>query len=236
MDRKIFQLVVALTAAIFAVGQAHAEFSEPQNWNRADTNSTFQQWDLFTGFTNQLADGDAFNPNGTASLSVTNDTSIYALTGNIYAPGGIAQFGINVPDYGLGDGFLTTVNLQIRTQGTEMLTSSLQLNYNAGGDSHIASPVNQQIILSQPLGGPGGVLVERWFTFHIPTSPDMFDVTFQALGPHMSLDALVIDTITTTETEGYLTAAVPEPTTLGLLGFAGTLMLVRRRRADQSVG
>lgn len=196
-------------------------FVAPSQWTRGQADTTYQEWDVFTSATGPNApDVGVSNPNGTPDL--TNNAGGILTGGNIYSFAGPLDVDLLVPDYN-SSGDVTTVILQTLTLGTEMAPASL----NIGG----IAPIDQAELSRTALGGPGGYAVESWFKFHLPYSASSFTIAFQAAGPHMSLDRVAVDSITSGE---YVPEPnpVPEPVTAALL-LTGSAVLLPRRKREQ---
>lgn len=231
---------LALSAAAFAIiapATARAAFTTPESWTRGDAGTTVQHWDIFESPAAGPHAADAtpitpFNPNGAAIVAVTDFTNAFFVPGssNVYSPGGPLNVDITVPTDGLGAGQFTTILFQTRTQGTEVNYGNVRLTYNNGITNQTITPVVQGELSRIALGGFGGSMVDTGYKFHVPYSPTSVLIEFEATGPHMSLDALLVDT--TTSSTGYATHnTVPEPATAGVLLLGGAAALLRRRRA-----
>jgi hypothetical protein len=115
------------------------------------------------------------------------------------------------------------VFLQVRTLGTEMNYAGLRLNYTTGSGpvSVGATPFVLTASPSQGFPGQNISLGYNW-TINDP-SVTGFNVTFQAAGEHLSLDAVTLDVLPV--------GTVPEPSTwaLGALGLGAVALAVRRK-------
>ena len=165
-------------------------------WVRGSTaGSAYAQWDGFTsasGRNNPTATasaGGSFAPDAPAwGLRDASGGSFVTGTGNLYNPFGPLQAEIAVPQFGLGAGAVTTVVLQVRTQGTEIDLSTVRI-----GDAAAVEVVELSRVA---LGGFGGYDVETLLRFELVGNPSGYAIRFDAQGPHMSLDAVAVDTFT----------------------------------------
>lgn len=234
MRRKLV-LVAASFLALAGSRPAPAAFVTPTVWTRPSNDleaqagrTTYQEWNVFTspGGPND-PDGGEVNPNpgtgpnaGKANVYDTSGGSFITGSGNIYSPAVATLLDAEVPSYGLGGAYSTSVLFQLRTLGNEVNYDTVRLTYNDGADHTIAYSLRQELA-RVGLGGFGGSQVDTLFSFEIPFSPSTFKIEFDAAGSSMSVDGVAVDTFT---------AAVPEPASLSLLGVAG-FFLARRRRA-----
>lgn len=215
-------IATAAAAAIFA-SSASAAFIVPDGvnapWVRGVTaNSAWAQWDAFSSASgpnspdvgnwssSPLADGAP-----AWSARDLSGTSLVTGSGNIYAPRGPLQAEITSPGFGLGAGHTTTILLQVRTQGTEVNPATVFVNGVA--------PVATTELYREALGGFGGFIVETLWRFELAGNASSYTIRFDALGPHMSLDQVSVDTL----------AQVPVPGALAAFA-AGAGLLGRRRR------
>jgi hypothetical protein len=229
------QVFVAAALISFAgLRQASAAFVPPTEWTRPTNDAeaqniraTYQEWNAFTSPRGpndpDVAD---VNPNpgvgpnpSKANLYDTSGQSLITSGGNIYSPTAATLLDVDVPDYGLGGGYRTSVMFQLRTLGSEVNDETVRLSFNDGADRTIPYASRQELA-RVPLGGFGGSQVDTLFRFDVPFSPSAFKIEFDSAGSSMSTDRVAVDTFTTT---------VPEPASLTALGVAG-LLLGRRRR------
>lgn len=214
---------------------SHAITLHPTNWNRGDANTTYQEWDFFSFLTNNPPDYAHDNPNGTPDVSVNGNPADYFLTSgaNIYSTATTPSISINLPDYGLGQNYYTTVVFQLRVQGSPINPDSIQLTYNDNSNSNSILPASTATLASQDLGGFGGTLEDTWYRFDIPFNPAQYTINFAGFGPHMSTDIIVVDSIVTTAQQGFVPEnVVPEPASfLSVSIVALALLRVRTKRA-----
>lgn len=232
-------VLAAAVASLTGVGYAPAAFIEPTEWTRPSTDAealadltTYQEWNAFSspGGPND-PDVAEVNPNpGTgpnpskANVYDTSGSSFVTGSGNIYSPSAATLMDADIPSYGLGDGYETSVFFQLRTLGSEVDYDTVRLTYSDGANDHTISYASYEELARVPLGGFGGSRVDSLFRFEAPFSPSTFKIEFDAAGSSMSTDRVAVDTNT---------VAVPEPASLGVLGLAG-LVLARRRRRGAS--
>ena len=197
-----------LTATLLYAGvvlPASAAFVDPSvtpagatafaNWNRNDTNSTYQQWrgtvnggspsldgsgeNFTTVFGLNQPDNDYHNPNGIATAQYLDNvrnssgvTSAILISGtqNIYSFGASADWEVISPDYNLGDSYTTTAILQVEVLGNELLVGS-----TTPGNPSAPNIVKMggldwvdHVELSRVGAGGGGDAVTHWFRFELP--------------------------------------------------------------------
>lgn len=221
-----FVLVAGLALAGIA-SSASAEFITPDagtfGWERGTSGlSTYAEWNFFTSSTGPNApDVGSFLGGtlavGAAAFNVFDANALESGSfvtggGNIYSPSGILGPQIEFGGFGLGDGYVTTVLLQIRTLGTELDFDTLSIN----GTTAPTAIVELERI---PLGGFGGAQVDTLVRFDLVGNLASYVITGQALESSLSLDRVAIDTFTT----------VPAPGAFALLGLGGLFSLPRRR-------
>lgn len=228
IGRSIRSAFIAATAASSLAASAWAAFIVPDGmnfgWTRGATaGSAYAQWDGFTSATGwnspstTATAGGSFAADAPAwGLRDASGGSFVTGTGNLYNPFGPLQAEIAVPQFGLGAGAVTTVILQIRTQGTEIDLSTVRIGEAAAVEVVELSRV--------ALGGFGGYDVETLLRFELVGNPSGYAIRFDAQGPHMSLDAVAVDTFT---------QVVPGP---GALAACLALGAVRSRRRRPSRG
>lgn len=211
----VSRTAVAALLASFAVAQA--DFITPAF--RGGTDTTYQRWEAFLTPTGpNPPDVADVNPNGTADLVELSGQSFVTSGGNIYSFAVATDFDVTVPDYNYGAGYVTDVVVQIRTQGTGIDLSSVLWNG--------ISPDDSELLFEQLLGGFGGALQDWKFTWDdLPGNIAVNLLSFNAQGSSMSLDRLAIDTQAT---------AVPEASTLMLVGVAACSLAVLRLRGRKS--
>lgn len=176
---------------------ARADFVVPDGsnlpWIRgSSSNSAYAQWEAFSSpggpnvpdvgsYTGGvLAPGapawDAFDSSG---------QSFITSGGNIYSFSAPLNMHVVVPSFGRGVGFRTTVLLQVRTQGNEVLPSSLSI----GG----VAPAESRELSRESLGGMG-FLVDTLYRWDLPGNAASYEVRFDASDASMSMDRIAVDT------------------------------------------
>ncbi len=214
----------ALIVVLVASAPASADFVVPDGsnfeWTRGVTpNSTAAQWETFTSPAGPNAPAAGAFAGGTlpgaAPAWNTFDRNTFSFItggGNIYSFAGVVAPQVDVPSFGLGSGYTTTILLQTRIQGTEINPASLLIDGVA--------PVQVTELFRQPLGGFGGALVDTLWRFELPGNASGYTIRFEALSSSMSLDRIAVDTFT----------VIPGPGTAALLVFAGGISGGRRRK------
>lgn len=213
-----------VSALALASSAAVADFVNPV-WDRpvddagASTElTTYQAWDVFTGTTAQTPDAADVNPNGSASLSELIGGAFVTSGGNIYSPGAPVQFLVTVPGYATVAEPGTNFQVQVRTIGTELDTSSMTVD---GLPASTLPGYSYEELARTPLGD-FGAQVDHRFQFYVPSTQAGFALGFGSEESSLSLDQVAIDSYANVN-------VVPEPTSL--VGLAGSgLLLLRRRR------
>ena len=218
------------------VHAANAAFVTPEQWTRPTSEAeavagrtTYQEWNVFAspGGPND-PDVAEWNPNagagpnaGKANLFDSSGASFVTGGGNIYSPSAALALDADVPSFGLGAEYRTTVLFQVRSLGSELDYDTVRLTYaDGGGTSQTISADSRRELARVQLGGFGGAQVDTLFAFEVPFSPASFKIEFDGAESSVSLDAVAVDT---------LTSVVPEPGALAL-GFGGAALLMARSR------
>ena len=229
----------SILAVLFLIQTASAAVVVPSaddsrfGWSRGDVNTFYSGWDTFVDedgtaggfFLDTTPDltlaGLTAAPGGFASINETSGGTIPVGSGNIYSPFATLTFAVNVPSYDLGDGFLTRIVAQFRTQATPLDYSSITLGGQAASYT--------EIISSEVSSGPFGdsTTVEYLASWDLPTTATDYTLAFNASETSLSLDQLHID--------GSV-AAIPEPAAvLWFVAIAGGAAFCRLRKKSQFV-
>lgn len=226
----MIRLAVASGLAIAGLAlPASAEFITPDadtfGWDRGATGlTTYAEWDYFTSPSgpNRPDVGSFLGDTlavGASAFNVYDSNfpasgSFITGGGNIYSPSGVIIPRIEFGGFGLGEGFVTTILLQVRTLGTEFDVSSMLLNGTV-------APTSIVELDRIELGGFGGYQVDSLIRFDVVGSLASNEISFEAMESSMSLDRVAIDTFTT---------AVPAPGAVALAVLAALGGATSRRR------
>jgi len=189
------------TMLLFAIGLAaagttRADFTTPDayGWTRGSANTTYGQWDIFTAAAGPNApDIGQFNPTGTPfNVYDSAGGSVITASGNIYSFTLPLNVHVIAPSYALAGPAQTRVLLQVRTNGTEIAPSSI----NIGG----VNPIHVIELYRQNLGGGGpgggGFLVDTLYEFRLSGNALSYEIRFNASDNYLSLDRVCVDTFT----------------------------------------
>ena len=211
--------VLAVILAASAVSSAHADFITPNSatdgWDRGVTpNSLYGQWDAFVSpFGPNLPDVGSFVggtlPEEFLPFNVfdANEASgsFIVSSGNIYSFSGLVAPQIELPGFGLGDDYITTILVQFRTLGSEFDSTSALLN-------NTIQPVETVELLREEVGGQfGGALVDTLLRFEVEGNLDGYTINFIAGASSMSLDRVAVDAFTQQAAGGCNSADLAEP-------------------------
>lgn len=191
---------MALASCLWATAGAQTGFRSPteasDGWTRGATSgSLFAAWELF---------GSPFGPNApdaglwlggvlppdAAAFDLYDEAaasgSFITSSGNIYSFNGILTPVLTFPGFGGGDGFRTTVLVQVRTLGNELDPSTATLD----GEPAVFT---EELFREPFLGSFGGFTVERVYRFELTgdASGRVFRVVAGDLS--VSLDRLELD-------------------------------------------
>ena len=237
------------SAATFTPGETIPGLSgDVFTWGSEDSNSTFVAWDNFTGFDGATTPGgilpgtivsaeQSFVDGATPSDIRFDSFSTITSGGNAYgfnfAPGQpsfqpdfITDVTANVRS-GTAGGNNTRIVAQWTTQGAELDYSSILLKTDS--DPSGLAPLLSVETERMALGGFGGELVSRLAIWDLTESQDSYELDFNALSNHVSLDRVRFDTFTQS-TPFSLVTAIPEPTSFSILAAISGIAFSRRRR------
>jgi len=168
-------------------------------WVRGETpNSLYAQWEVFSSPSGPNAPdvgvfvGGDLPPAapGFDAYDAAWETSGSFITsgGNIYSFSAPIEPRVELPGFGLGGGFNTTVVLQVRTLGSEPDLDSFLLNGSI-------EPVEVTELFRDDLGGGpfGGTLLDTLVRFEVQGDLSAYDIDFVAAASSMSLDRVAID-------------------------------------------
>jgi uncharacterized protein (TIGR03382 family) len=216
--------LMGLVMAWMGCGTAvRAEFVTPSasawGWTRGTTPwSAYAEWDRFTSTGGpNMPDvgsfvGGAFSTDASPWNAFDRRRGSFVTgSGNIYSIGQVVAPQVDIPSFGLGPNFSTTIVLQVRTQGSEIDPASVLLNG--------LGPTLVMELYRMPLGGAGGAVVDMLYRFNIEGNSAGYVVRFQSLSSSMSLDRIAVDAFT----------AIPTPGTGAVVVLAATVLLRRRR-------
>ena len=208
----ILAMAPPVSAAFIAPSWRPADFAQA-----AATLTTHQGWDAFASPSGpNNPDTADLNPNGVADAFETSGMSFVTGGGNIYSPTVAITMQVRVPGFG-PSAEPTEFIVQLRTQGNELDTASLQIDGQPAADLEGYAYTELERV---PLGGFGGSLVEHRFAFTLPDSASDYTLTWQGAQSSVSQDAIAIDTRVIT---------IPEPGVLATTAVGGPLLTGRRR-------
>ncbi|HYF13986.1 MAG TPA: hypothetical protein VD971_02810 [Phycisphaerales bacterium] len=194
-------VVLSVLAASALAPRAFGSFVAPDGtnfpWTRGSTpNSAYALWEVFTSPAGPNAPDAGVYVGGSLPAAApswnaydTSGQSFVTGGGNIYSITAPTSIRVIAPNFDLGDSQTTTVLLQVRTQGTEILPSSVHI----GG----VAPVETVELSRQPLGGFGGFTVDTLFRWELQGNAVSYEIRFDAAESSMSLDRVAVDTFTT---------------------------------------
>ena len=218
ITKKMIGSAIAVTAFGFAA-TASAGFTNEDlaSWH-GSANSSYYSWDNFTdagGGQGNASDQGGFNAilfnfgaPGTATI---------AGSGNLYAYGGP----LNIHTYAYADD-IQAVQFNISSAGTPFDWAGVALAYTTvdGGQGYLPNfGWNENYAQPDNFGGMSYNMSYSWDLSSVAGVIDSIGVFAESSAAHTSLDAVSID---------LLTAAVPAPGALAILGLAG--LAGRRRR------
>jgi hypothetical protein len=224
----------AASSAAFLTPNSSAPVFE--DWTRGAANSVYAEWDVFTQANGGTNSPDVGQSGVLGATVVQDNAATFALItsgGNIYSFAGPTSFDVTVPGYGLGAGSNTRIVAQIATQGNPLLPSSLQMTYSNGGS--ITSPPTA--LYDRGAITDGAITRNEWLAvWDIPAfNPSSSKIEFAASTSSMSLDKVAVDTYVKVGSFAALPTAIPEPTTLvlvGLTAMTSNLVFGRRPRRE----
>jgi hypothetical protein len=225
VSKKFAYLALGSAFALSIAVPARADFIDPP-WVRGSENTTYQAWDVFTDPTGPNAPDIADeNSNGTATVQNSAASAFVTGGGNIYSFAEALSITVSLPNFGLGDGYITSIILQVRSLGTEIDPASVTLTSDGG------TPIQYQSfqeIDRQDLGGFGGAQVDNWYRWDVAGNASSYQINFAGLESSLSLDRVAVDSLVTL-------SAVPEPSSvvlaaMGLISI-GVATRFRRKRS-----
>lgn len=217
-------IVAGITAGVLTTAATAATNGFYAPYFRGVPGTDVAGWERFTSGSATANQPDLAGSNTGTRASITQLDPVGTVlgSGNIYVGiGGAANVRIDYSSLEpVGEVFL-----QIRTLGTEMNYSGLRINYTTGSGPVSVGATPMVLDAAPAQGFPGqNISLGYVWTLNDP-SVTGFNVTFQATGEHLSLDAVTLDVLPV--------GAVPEPSTwaLGALGIAAMTLAARRRKA-----
>jgi hypothetical protein len=193
-----------LTVSLLVVaGSAQADFIPPDGfgWTRGSVNSTYGEWNVFTAAAGpNLPDVGMFNPTA-IPFNVWDSAggSIITASGNIYSFTLPLNIHITAPSYAIAAPAQTRVILQVRTVGTEINGSSV----NIGGVLPVQSTELARVSLGPGGPGGGGFMVDMLYEFRLSGNAASYEIRFNATDNYLSLDRVSVDTFTGPAPECY---------------------------------
>lgn len=200
-----------------------ADFYNPAStdWDSSDGFTQGWGWESFSqpNSAPNFADAGWYGDPGFgygAELYNFSGTATLAGTGNIYDPGGA----LNIHIY--GDGDIDQALLQVSTEGSGLNWMDVQLYVDGTAGEMYMNWDSMEETFYQEIPGFGAIdqAAMSWdITDSYNGTVETWGFFISAYGPHASLDAVSLDTLTMT---------VPAPGAIAILGLAG--MTARRRR------
>ncbi len=239
--RSVFQTKrIAILAILWTAVSSHGamaedatSFVEPTGWSVGDVNSTYQEWDVFSGRSGNTPDVGHFPVSFAPTLSAASP-AIKTGTGNLYSFSGNYNWWADIENYG-GAGTGTRVLVQVAAslhEGVGVLPTSLAIvqpdgSSLLGGDN--ASILNTATLFEGLVYSPAtdswATTQERLWEFFLPGYTD----DFRVVGTntiHSSLMQVRVDSM-----------IVPEPAAIVLVGMGlialGAYRIVRHVRHRQ---
>ena len=220
MTRFTIASLLAASIGSPALGDFVIPSSASEGWDRGSTEgSLYAEWDVFTSpFGPNIPDAGEFVggalPEGFLPFNAfdANESSgsFVPGSGNIYSFSGVIAPQIELPGFGLGDGYATTILVQIRTLGTEIDPTSVLLD-------EAIEPTEIVELERIDLGdGLGSVQVDTLIRFDAPGNALGYTVNLVALESSMSLDRIAVDAYA--EAAGCNAADLAEPSGILDLG------------------
>jgi hypothetical protein len=234
---------LAVVVCLLAAGAANVRADDlyPPNW-RGNPGSSYAQWEFLSsvplvgGTTGPIAQDAGFLPYGNPTLTITPGTGggWHAQQPTYEASGGTVP--LYDPAGPSGDGWWNLsgqidVTMQDSPDPNPHKEVWIQVTWepqepgNVPTVQELAPVVGQETTI--PLethvlwaGDPGNAWRKVYLSvFHFDINPNPTQETFEIRGG-INVDELVVDTI-----------CVPEPASLGMLGFGAAMLLIRRRKA-----
>lgn len=234
VSQKVWIVALAVLCAAVSSRSAVAEdatsFVEPTGWSVGDANSTYQEWDVFSGRSGNVPDIGHYPASFATTLSAASP-AIKTGTGNLYSFSGNYNWWAGIENYG-GNGTGTKVLVQVAASLHEdvgVLPTSLAIvqpdgSSLLGGDN--ASVLNTVTLFEGLVYSPAtdsyATTQEQLWEFFLPDYTDDFRVV-GTNSVHSSLMQVRVDSM-----------IVPEPAAIVLVGMGlialGAYRIVRRGR------
>lgn len=211
--------VVALAAAALTLTTQASMTGFQTPATRGTPGSSYDGWEVFktaVGSPGNL--GDAAGSSGRGHLTQNDANAFLTGSGNIYNQTGKSDFTLTF----INPAAVDHVLFQVRTAGTELDYSSVQLSY-AGGTLSGTRTETDRTPFGGPPGTPGsGFAVSSAYEFSLAgLGVNSFQIGFKAADASLSLDSVALDV-----------SSVPEPGTWALLAGGVAVLAVgcwRRR-------
>ena len=192
MEKRIVKQ--GIVVVVLLAGVARADFVTPDayGWTRGSTNSTYGQYDRFTAAAGpNTPDVGQFNPTaGAFNVFDSSGGSIITTSGNIYSFTLPMHLHVIAPSYALAGATQTRVILQVRTLGTEIAPSSV----NIGGVAPTTATELYRFDMGAGGPGGGGYLVDTLYEWVLSGNAASYEIRFDSADEFLSLDRVCVDT------------------------------------------